>query len=181
MMYIISHKHLSFFYLFSILLLIASCKHKPKYAIEKTWHAIALESKEMDSVLVQGQQFIDTVGTNTNADQNLLLYGSKNIDSVKKVLQVQLDSIKIMKNAALESTIFRFGPDSVAYLSFSGRTDSMKWYKDTDSTILLTPLGLTGTLDEIKMTIIQLNEKQLKLKFMENGASSIVTFAIIEK
>jgi hypothetical protein len=135
----------------------------------------------MDSVLIQGQQFIDTVGTNTAAEQNLLLYGSENIDSVKKTLQIQLDSIKIMKNAALESTVFTFRTDSVAYLSFSGRTDSMKWYKDTDSTILLTPLGLTGTLDEIKMTIIQLNEKQLKLKFMENGASSIVTFVILEK
>ncbi len=160
----------------TLVLFLYSCKPHHKYTIEKTWYATALESREMDSILIQGQQFIDSMGSGTTPEQNVQLYGSNNLDSIKKILKVQLDSIRIMKNAALESTIFQFRMDSVALLSFSGRTDSMKWTRDTDSSLLLSPLGLTGTLDEIKMTIIELNDSLLRLRFLENGASSIVSF-----
>ncbi len=153
-----------------------SCKQNKRAVLSKTWHATELESKDMDSIMKQGQIFIDTVGKNTDAATNMNLYGTNNMDSLKHELQIQLDSVRVMQEGAVKSTVFEFRKDSVAILTFSGRTDSMKWHLDSDTGITLSPLGGIGSLEEVKMGIISLNDTAMKLRFMENGTSSVVTF-----
>jgi len=153
-----------------------SCKTNKQKTLTGTWHAISLESKEMDSVLTQGQLFIDTVGKNTNAAADIQLYGTVNMDSLKHVLQSQLDSVKLMQAEAVKGTVFQFRKDSVAILTFSGKTDSMKWHLDTDTSITLSPLGGIGSIEEIRMEIIAVSDTAMRLRFRESGATSIVTF-----
>jgi hypothetical protein len=156
-------------------LVLFSCKQNRRAMLTKTWHATNLESKEMDSILTQGQKFIDTVGKNTDSVTNVATYGTANMDSLKHELQLQLDSVKMMQAESVTSTVFQFRKDSVAVLAFQGRTDSMKWQIEVD-TITLSPLNGIGTLEEVRMEIISLADTSMKLKFRENGASSIVTF-----
>jgi len=143
--------------------------------LSKTWRASEVDSKEMDSIMNQGQKFIDTVGKNTDPASNVTLYGTANMDSLKHALQMQLDSVRMMQAESVTSTVFQFRKDSVAVLEFSGRTDSMKWQVEAD-TITLSPLNGLGSLEEVSMEIISIADTTLKLKFRENGASSIVTF-----
>ena len=160
---------------FSIALL-ASCKGNKRTAILNTWHAVQLDNHSMDSALQSMQAFIDTVGKNTDAATNMEMYGATNIDSLKKILQVQLDSVNVMQDRALKETVFKFRKDSVAILSFSGNTDSMKWYFDTDTSITLNNLGGIGSMDQVRMEVISLSDTAMKLRFKENGTSSTVTF-----
>lgn len=156
-------------------LVLFSCKQNRRNMLINTWNATSLESKDMDSIMQQGQKFIDTVGKSTDAATNLALYGTANMDSLKHELQIQLDSVRVMQAESVASTVFQFRKDSVAVLAFSGRTDSMKWQLDAD-TITLDPLGGIGSLEEVRMEIISLADTAMRLKFRENGASSIVTF-----
>ncbi len=144
--------------------------------LERTWRADVLNNPQMDEMMMNGQQFIDTVGTQTDAGANVILYGTSNIDSLKKGLQLQLDSVKVMQQSTVQQTVFTFRKDGVAILQFNGNTDSSKWYFDDQGAIILDEMKEKGAGDKIKMEIVSLSDTALKLNFQENETNSVVTF-----
>lgn len=162
--------------LLAIPVLLFSCKRTTKDKLTGTWRATSLVNHQMDTVMMQSQQFIDTLGKSTDTVANTQLYGTSNIDSLRKSLQGQLDSIKKMQDAAVKGTVFEFRKDGTALLSFSGKKDSTKWSLEDDSTLVLDELKEKGAGDNVKMQILQLTDTALQLRFMENNSNSIVTF-----
>ena len=163
-----------------LLLLIAttlfSCKRSKQEMLIGTWQATLLINPQMDTMMMDGQTYIDTLGKSTNAADNLKLYGITNVDSMRHILQQQLDSIKDLQQQAVGNTQFKFRKDGVAVLTFSGNVDSTKWYFDDDGSLMLDEMKEKGAGDKIKMEILDLNDSILKLKFVENGSNSTVIF-----
>lgn len=155
--------------------IVSACKHDKKSMITGKWHAVKLENPEMDSFFIHSQAYIDTVGKGHDDATNKELYGVANMDSMRRVLQGQYDSTKKMQTDAVTNTIFQFRKDSIAVLSFSGVTDSSKWFFDADGDLVLRDMH-PGSDETVKMQVLELSESVLKLRFEENGASSTVTF-----
>lgn len=156
--------------------LLFSCKPSKKNMLLHTWHAVDLQNKQMDTILMQGQHFIDTIGQHTDAAANLATYGTNNLDSLKKQLQIQLDTVKTMQDAAVKNTVFEFRKDSVAILNFSGKVDSTKWYLDDEGNLMLDEMKEKGAGDKLKMQILALSDTMLQLQFVEGNSNSVVTF-----
>lgn len=166
-------------YVLLLTLLIASCKQATKdkrQMIIGTWHATKLENPELDSFFQNSQAYIDTVGKNGNPASNIELYGVENMDSMRKILQQQLDSAKSMQTNTVANTVFKFRADSVVVLSFNGGIDSSRWYFDTSGTLVLDDLNGATAGDKVNMQVISLNDSVMKLKFEEANTFSIVTF-----
>lgn len=140
------------------------------------WQAVKLENPSMDSFFSKSQLYIDTVGKGNDAATNFAIYGVTNMDSMRKVLQEQYDSAKMMQAYAVSNTFFNFRKDSIVVLSFNGNVDSSKWYLDESGGLVLDELNNTAAAEKIKMVIVALGDTVLKLRFEENGAKSTVTF-----
>lgn len=156
--------------------LLFACKPDKKLLLERTWRAKFLNNPQMNEILTNGQKFIDTVGTHTNAETNKDLYGTTNLDSLKKALQVQMDSVVAMQQRAVEETVFTFRKDGIAVIKFNGSEDSTKWYFDENGAIILDENKQKGSGDKIKMEIVSISDTALQLNFQENGVNSVVTF-----
>ncbi len=147
-----------------------------KKTILGTWHAVRLENPDMDSFFNNSQHYIDTIGKNNDNATNLQLYGVTNMDSMRKVLQLQYDSAKNMQHDAVMHTVFNFRPDNVAILMFSGAVDSSKWSIDSTGKLVLTEMSPEGPAETMSMDILLLNDTVMKLKMMEDNTYSTVTF-----
>jgi hypothetical protein len=163
-------------YLMLFTLVLLSCKSNKRAMLIGTWHAVKLENPEMDSFFRNSQAYIDTIGKNHDDATNIQLYGVANMDSMRKILQVQFDSTKAMQMDAIAHTTFKFRKDSIVELSFNGVADSSKWYIDATGMLVLNDLNAQTATDKAQMEILELLGDTLKLKFMENNSSSIVTF-----
>ena len=159
---------------FSIILF--SCKRDKKDLLVRNWNAVKLDNPQMEDMVRQQQRFIDTFGGSTDKASNISLYGTNNLDSLKYVLQSQLDTFKILQQQALKNTWFNFKKNGTAILTFNGATDSTKWYFDDDGALMLDELQSQGSGDKLKMLVVELNDTALKLRFTENNINSIVTF-----
>lgn len=160
--------------LFPVVLL--SCKRDKKDMLVRNWHAVKLDNPQMEDMIAQQQNFIDTVGKTTTSASNMELYSTTNIDSLKTVLQSQLDTFKTLQQQALDNTWFNFKKNGMAILTFNGATDSTKWYFDDEGALILDEMQAQGAGDRLKMLVVQLNDTALKLRFTENNVNSIVTF-----
>lgn len=159
-----------------------SCKRKKEDIIINKWQAVALQNPAMDTIIMQQQSFIDTVGKSTDAAGNVEMYGTNNMDSFRKELQTQLDSFKIMQDAAIQSTEFNFMKGGKAIVNLGGgNIDSCKWYFDDDGALILDEMKLKGAGDKIKMEVIQISDTMLKLGLNEQGSKSTVTFKPAKK
>jgi hypothetical protein len=168
-------KKLSYFALF-IIILAAACKQNKKNMLVGTWHAVDLQNPQMDLMLSEGQHFIDTVGSTTDAATNMDLYGTTNMDSFRKVARLKLDSVRDMQMQAVKGTMFQFRKDGIALLTFSGYPDSTKWYFDEEGKLVLDELQEKGAGANLKMDVEELSDTVLKLRFTENDLNSVVTF-----
>jgi hypothetical protein len=155
-----------------------ACKHRGenrRTMLIHSWHATKLENKEFDSFFANSQAYIDTVGKGHDAATNIALYQVANMDSMRVILQAQLDSAKKMHADAVLNTTFNFRNDSVAVMSFNGQVDSSRWYLSGNDTVILEDMHQVGG-PKIKMLILNLSTDELKLKMEENNATSTVTF-----
>lgn len=169
-------KH-SIIYLFFFSLALYSCKGN-KDTREKligSWHAVRFSNPDMDTFYRKSQLYIDTVGKNNDAETNIRLYGVANVDSMRRILQAQYDTAKLMQMNAVLNTVFTFRKDSVVVLAFNGGLDSSKWWLDKGA-ILLTDMTESGAGDKLKMDIIDLNDTVLVLKLKEDSSYTTVTF-----
>ena len=166
-----------------ISLVMYSCKGKkqPGEALVGTWHAVKFDNPNIDSFYKNSQAYIDTVGKNNDDATNIMLYHTKNMDSVRHLLQEQFDSAKSLQMTAVLNTVFTFRKDSIVILSFNGGIDSSKWTVDNTGVIELTDLTEGGAGDKLKMDIVSAADSVLILKFREDSAYTTVTFHPGEK
>ncbi|MES2703086.1 MAG: hypothetical protein V4649_10625 [Bacteroidota bacterium] len=157
-----------------------SCQRSKRELLVGTWHAVKLDNPQMDSFFTNSQAFIDTMGKDSTPDDNIATYGTANMDSLRLEMQHQYDSAKTMQYSAVLNTAFRFRKDNVAVLDFNDNIDSAKWAIDGDK-LVLDDLGKETVGQKLSMEIMTLADTVLKLKFIDNGASSIVTFHPGEK
>src|SRR4051812_36404927 len=99
-------------------LVIVACKRSKREMIIGKWHAVKVENPEMDDFFAKSQAYIDTIGKGNNDATNIQIYGVANMDSMRKVLQSQYDSAKMMQTLAVTNTSFNFRKDSIVMLSF---------------------------------------------------------------
>lgn len=156
--------------------LIASCKPSKKDMITKRWQAIKVESAELERQIAESRIFFDTVGKSTDAATNLSLYGVANMDSMRVILKMQLDSVVTMQEKTVQNTWMHFFNDSTLVTSFDTPPDTVKWYFDDDGNIMLDELAQAGVGAKIKMEVVKLDDTSLHLRFNENGFSSLAIF-----
>jgi hypothetical protein len=144
--------------------------------IERSWRAAKMENPQLDSFFRVSKLYIDTLGRHSDDATNLELYGSTNMDSVRKLLNFQLDSAFKMQMNTVKSTVFTFRKDSVAILYFDNTVDSCKWYFDQAGKLNMQPLYDTDLTNNLNIRVLALSDSVLRLKFIEEGSASIITF-----
>lgn len=158
------------------ILTLSSCKQDKKDVIAKKWRASKLDNAQMEQMVKEQSDFIDTFGMHTDAATNQDLYGVRNVDSVRTVMKQQLTEYKAMQESAVKNTWFDFRKNGKVILNFSGHTDSANWELEKDGTLVIDEKKLKGTGNVLKMEVLALSEDTLKLRFNEEGMTSTVTF-----
>lgn len=160
----------------AILVIIASCKPKKEDIIAKKWVAVSVESPELEHDMAQLRGFIDTVGTSTDANENEMLYGVRNMDSMRNHLRKDLDSAVEMQKTSIKNTWLDFGKDGKLAANFGTGVDTVKWYFDDEGNLMLDEMAQKGAGSKIRMEVVKLEDTILQLRFKENGFSSLATF-----
>jgi hypothetical protein len=158
------------------MVLIAACKKTPEEKITKKWVAVSVENPELDQQVAQSRIFFDTVGKSTSPEANEQLYGARNMDSMRLVLKGQLDSFLAMQQYTLKNTWLDFNKKGTVAANFGTEPDTVKWYFDDEGNLMLDEMEQKGTGSKIKMEVVKLEDTVLKLRFSENGFSSLATF-----
>ncbi len=160
----------------SIVLFFVSCNNKNQDKIIGTWKGVKSENNTIDSFFIKSQILIDTIGKNNDDATNLKLYGIKNMDSLRKHLQLQHDSALLAEKNKIKNTQFIFKKDRTIELFFSGYNLTGKWNFDDEGSLILEVVKTSGDADLWRMKVITLNENELKLQFRKTNDTSIVTF-----
>lgn len=153
-----------------------SCKQKPEDVIARKWHAVELSSPQMEQMISEQQQFLDTFGKHSDAASNKLAYGVEDVDSMRRSLQLQLNDFKAMQDHAVKNTWFDIRKNGIAVMNFSGQVDSTNWYFDDEKNLVLDEMKLKGTGTKLIMEVVSLTDTAMKLRFTEDGVTSTVTF-----
>ncbi len=167
-------------YMAALILLIASCQHKIEKKLIGTWQARHLENPVMEELMAEQLQFLDTFGRSTTPEQNLKIYGSRNVDSIRESLTRSLEEMKILQDSAVRNTWFQFRKDGVAMMNFGGQKDSAHWYINDEDQLVLDEMGLKGSGARIYMDFVQLSDEVMTLRFTEDGLTSTVEFFAVE-
>ena len=158
-------------------LLMLSCTGNKKKMIIGRWQGVSMTNPQMDSFFKATQKYIDTFGKHTSEADNIKLYGTNNLDSLRNAMQAQRDSAKHLQEGAILQTVFEFRKDSLVLMSFNGGSEkNSKWFFENDSTVVLEQLLESGLLDRQKGVIMKLDKDQLQLKFKDGNDYSLVTF-----
>jgi hypothetical protein len=148
-----------------------------KQMLVGTWRVVDWENPYYDSFFTNAQKYIDTVGKGHDDSTNMRLYGVANMDSMRHVLQLQYDSAKSMQEGSVSNTVFTFFKNGRGQITLAGKTDSCKWLLDNDNGLILEEAGGGNNQAVSRYHIVALTEKELKLRFFEEGDSSTVTFS----
>lgn len=160
------------------LTVMTACKQSKKDMITGKWQAVKYENPEMDAFFEETGHYIDTLGSNGNAATNIELYGSNNIDSVRKAMREKRDSVMLMQNASVKNTTFEFTKPDLVVINFNGRIDSGKWTfkKEDGSQLEMEELNGPDKGTKIQIDVLTLKTDSLKLKIDQENTSSMVTF-----
>ncbi len=158
------------------LLTVLSCKESKKDILTKKWQAVTVENEELKKQISESRIFFDTVGKSTDAAANEILYGARNMDSLRVLLKIQLDSFVALQEHAVQNTWMDFYADSLVATSFDSDPDTVNWYFDDEGNLMLDELDKKGAGAKIKMEVLKLTDTLLQLRFNENGFSSVASF-----
>lgn len=147
------------------------------------WQETEVINPQMDQMISEQQIFIDTIGRGTTPAQNLTLYGTANVDSLKERLSSDLANAKTMRKEAIENTRFEFLTGKLMVIhAGTNQTDSCSWTVEDDGALLLD--GKAGK-DEppmhLRFEILALNDTMLKLQYNEKFLSSTTVFRPVKK
>ena len=143
-----------------------------------TWRGTKLENTNIDSFFIKSQHVIDTLGKYNDPDKNYELYGTSNMDSVRRTLQIQHDSALFIQNQRVTKTVFSFTHDKYAYITFDDHTttDTAHWTFDDEGSLLLEDISAGGSRAVKRMQILQLTDSVMRLQIWANDDSSKITF-----
>ncbi len=159
-----------------LLALATGCKKGKEEILIRSWRAIRMENAENDNFFTQSKIYIDTIGNNGNDEVNLRLYGSTNMDSVRREMLLQYDSARAIQMQAVNNTVFNFKKDSVVVFYLSGRIDTGKWYLDGENALTVEEKTEDGSVEKVKWDLLTLTDTALKLVMHDGEASTTVTF-----
>ncbi len=157
-------------------ILLGACKHTTKDMIVGKWRGVEAFDPQDDSATQQMKIYIDTLGSSKDPMVNLSIYGTTNIDSIKNYLRNEMNSLKQVRSNALHNTIFSFKSNGVAELDFNGKKNTSSWTVDSSSTLRLIDKDGDTKGQEITAKILTVTDSMLKMKFIEAGHTSDVTF-----
>jgi len=152
-----------------------SCKNN-RQKLVGSWHSVRLENRDIDSFFVKSQLYIDTIGKNNDPATNMEVYGTTNIDSMRRMMQEQFDSAKSIQMRSVTNTVFNFSKDSMLYISFNGNIDTCKWILGGNNKLTVKDMNTGGTGDEMTWEILELTDTDLVIKMMQDTTFSKVTF-----
>lgn len=156
---------------------IASCSTRDnKNLIVGKWQAVSLENPELDKVMADQKNFLDTFGTSTNDEENLIIYGFSNVDSARDAVKQEMDEYLAMQDHAVKNTSFEFRKDGWVVRNFTGQVDSTKWNINDEGVLVLEEENDADTPHSVSMDILSLTDTMLKLRLTEQGMSSTVIF-----
>lgn len=161
--------------LLSLCTLLFSCKAKKEELLPGKWKATAIENPEMERIVREQQEFIDTVGRQSGPEV-AVAYGFSNVEELKKALVADLEQFKAAKQEELNKTWFEFRKDGVAMIDFGSGTDSANWYFDEDGALILDEMKLKGSGSKLVMQVDTLTSERLQLGYDEDGVRSTVKF-----
>ncbi|HRO42398.1 MAG TPA: hypothetical protein PL009_06160 [Flavipsychrobacter sp.] len=153
-----------------------SCKQSKEELITKKWQAIRVESPELEKQIADSRVFFDTVGKSTDAATNEQLYGARNMDSMRVILKMQLDSFIGLQAWTVKNTWLDFQKNGTVAAAFGTQPDTVKWYFDDEGNLMLDELEQKGAGSKIKMEVVKLEDTALHLRFNENGFESVAIF-----
>lgn len=162
--------------LITLSFLIPSCTPSKEDLIARKWKALSVKSGMLDNQIKEERNFIDTIGTTTSAEQNFILYGVHNMDSVRQLLRKNLDSTLAAQEATIKDTWLIFDKNGTVVTHFGTEPDTVAWYFDDEGALMLDEMKHKGTGSKIKMNVLKLTENELELQFEENGFSSTASF-----
>lgn len=160
----------------SVCLFMAACSRDKKEMLVNRWKATHMENPQLEQMMKEQAEFIDTLGKSNDPATNERLYGVKNIDSMRRALKMQLDTTRMVQDQMMQKTTFDFRSNNIAILNFGQGVDSAIWSLDKDGILILDEKPLKNTGGMVKMEILELSDTSLKLKYTEKGIATTATF-----
>ena len=171
-------------FLLLIMLAAGSCKteRERKDLLIRKWQEVSAQNPQFDEVMQSQQQFMDTVGMHTTAEENLAAYGTANIDSFRRNMQMHMDSFKKMQQLNIASTQFDFRENGIVYIHTNIGLDTNSWKLEEDgTTLILENQKLKGAGNPLQVQITHLSDTSLTLKFTGNNSASTHNFVPVKK
>ncbi len=161
----------------ALILFLSSCTNSKEKKLMGKWVAIAMESPRLEQEIKEAQRFIDTVGSHTTPDENMALYGVRDMDSLRTLLKEQMELTLVEQKRLIDSTWLDFLKGGIIASNFGApQPDTINWYLDDEGDLILDEMKMKGSGDKVRMEITTLTNDTLRLRFNENGYSSTATF-----
>jgi hypothetical protein len=159
-------------------MILGSCASDTKDLLCKKWKSVQLKNPQMDQEIASMQAYIDTIG-----NQDVALRQQINIDSLKAILQTELNNAMSEQQISLENTLMDFKSNGIVYTTSIQGVDSAmyKIEKDKDETvIIIDEATLKGYGETMKFEILTLKKDTLLLKMIDYGDTSYVTMVPVK-
>ena len=140
------------------------------------WNATEMKSPQLDQQIADTKNFIDTVGKSTTPDENELLYGVRDMDSLRISMKENLDLTLSEQDRLIENTSLDFFSKEEVATNFGSGQDTISWFIDDEGTLIFDEMKKKGAGSKIHMEIVKLEKDSLQLRFNENGYTSTATF-----
>lgn len=156
---------------------LGACTTKDKKSlITGKWQAVSLENAKLDELMKEQAHFLDTFGRNNTPEQNMEIYGTSNLDSLREMSQKEMVEYMAMQDHAVKNTTFEFKKDGIVIMNFSGQIDTTGWHIGDDGKLTLDETSTTADGQKITMEILSLTDTMMKLQMNEQGMNSTVIF-----
>lgn len=147
------------------------------------WQAVLLDNPAREAVkkgeLDFNRMSIDTFAQNNTPAQNIALYHTSNLDSMRALMHRQLDTMVIMDkeqdSLELGMMTLDFTKDHTVEMGFPEGKIVCKWKID-DDVLELTQASGEGDYTSGHPAILMLTKDSLKLCYSQEGNTSTVTF-----
>ena len=141
------------------------------------WNATAIQNPYVDSGLMMEKQMLDTLGKATTPEQNLALYGTKNIDSLRQDQYAKLDTMISRQQFVTNNTWFQFNKDGSAILHYGDMAPiNTAWQMNDTGKLLLDVIERSSFANNLDINIISITDSSLKIQQVKNEVSNYISF-----
>ena len=164
-----------------LVFLFCSCRNSTADKLVGKWRSVKIEEHSRDDFFRNSKNYIDTMGNGDSDSTKMALYGTLNIDSLRREMLLRYDSaLAALKDIETKSTM-HFKKDSSVVIGFPGTSELGKWYINDSGLLVMDETNSFGETEHLFIAIRQLNEEQLQLAFTRETEdygvdTSIVTF-----